>query len=274
MMLSIITVNLNNVSGLNKTINSVFYQTFTDFEYIIIDGGSTDGSLQIIEEQKAKFSYWSSEKDCGVYNAMNKGIKVAKGEYLLFLNSGDFLESNDTLQKVFSRVHNCDILCGRCNISDKGKVVWTTNPPLNISFGTLYDEGLAHQATFIKKTLFERYGYYREEFKFISDLEFWIRTIILNTCSTENVELIISEYNLDGMSSNPENDILIQKEKEKIYSHPILQKFVRDYDQWRNERKEMAIFYWVHSNKMLRKLNISFYKLAVFIQKIKKNGIK
>ncbi len=89
MKLSIITVNLNNKDGLQKTIDSVISQTFKDFEWIVIDGGSTDGSKELIEKYSDYISYWVSEPDKGIYNAMNKGIKVAKGDYLEFLNSGD-----------------------------------------------------------------------------------------------------------------------------------------------------------------------------------------
>jgi glycosyltransferase involved in cell wall biosynthesis len=89
--LSIITVNLNNIGGLQKTFESVFNQLFSDYEYIVIDGGSTDGSVDIIAQNAIKISYWISERDNGIYHAMNKGIQVSKGEYILFLNSGDSL---------------------------------------------------------------------------------------------------------------------------------------------------------------------------------------
>src|SRR5690242_21925905 len=89
--LSIITVNFNNAAGLQRTMDSAFHQTFTDYEYVIIDGGSTDGSKDLIKNHANKLVYWVSEKDNGVYQAMNKGIVRAKGDYLLFLNSGDYL---------------------------------------------------------------------------------------------------------------------------------------------------------------------------------------
>ena len=92
-ILSIITVNYNNAPGLQKTIDTVFAQTFKNFEYIIIDGGSTDGSLAIIESIKDKTAYWVSEQDKRIYNGMNKGIIQAKGAYLFFLNSGDCFAS-------------------------------------------------------------------------------------------------------------------------------------------------------------------------------------
>ena len=97
--LSIITVNLNNAAGLQKTIESVINQTFTDYEFIIIDGGSTDSSLEIIKQYANKITYWVSEPDNGIYNGMNKGIGQADGEYCFFLNSGDWMIENNTLYK-------------------------------------------------------------------------------------------------------------------------------------------------------------------------------
>src|SRR5690606_22317295 len=109
--LSIVTINLNNLVGLQKTMQSVFNQTFTDYEYIVIDGGSTDGSKEYIEKHTNKLVYWVSEKDGGVYEAMNKGIIKATGEYCNFLNSGDYFWNNSVLEK--SLVHNeVDIFYG------------------------------------------------------------------------------------------------------------------------------------------------------------------
>ena len=87
-LLSIITINYNDFSGLKKTVESVIKQTYSNFEYVVIDGGSTDESYKYLQEKKDSFSHLVSEKDAGIYNAMNKGIRAAKGEYLLFLNSG------------------------------------------------------------------------------------------------------------------------------------------------------------------------------------------
>ena len=99
--ISIITINYNDLKGLQKTFNSVVNQSNKDFEYIVIDGGSSDGGKEFLEQNSDKLAYWISEKDSGVYNAMNKGIKAAKGEYLLFLNSGDFLVDDNVIEKVF-----------------------------------------------------------------------------------------------------------------------------------------------------------------------------
>ena len=112
MKLSIITINRNNAQGLRKTIESVISQTFTDFEYLIIDGASTDGSTDVIKQYEDKITYWISEPDKGIYNAMNKGILKAVGAYCLFLNSGDALSKDSILSDVFNKEYNSDILCG------------------------------------------------------------------------------------------------------------------------------------------------------------------
>ncbi|MFT4805390.1 MAG: glycosyltransferase involved in cell wall biosynthesis, partial [Psychroserpens sp.] len=105
MKLSIITINFNNAVGLKKTIESVVNQTSNDFEYIVIDGGSNDGSVDVIKEYEAKVSYWVSEVDKGIYHAMNKGILLAKGDYLEFLNSGDILVNETVIQKIIPELN-------------------------------------------------------------------------------------------------------------------------------------------------------------------------
>ena len=97
--ISIITINYNNASGLEKTIRSVVEQTYNEYEYIIIDGASSDKSKEVIQEYQRYIDFWCSEKDSGIYNAMNKGIQKASGEYLLFLNSGDVLNNSAVLDR-------------------------------------------------------------------------------------------------------------------------------------------------------------------------------
>ena len=264
MILSIITINRNNAEGLRKTIESVLQQTFIDFEYILVDGASTDKSIEIIthfdDSTIDRFS-WISEADSGVYEAMNKGIRMATGKYLLFLNSGDFLVNAQVLSEVFSSNHDSDFLLGRCNISEKGVVIYTTNPPEKLTFGYLYHSGLAHQATFIKKEMFEKYGYYREDFRYNSDIEFWYRTIILNAGSTERLSTVISDYNTDGISSKESGSEEYQHEMDEIYSNPMLQLFIPDYDAWMAEQKDMQVLYWFKRKKTLYILLVNIFKL-------------
>ena len=111
--LTIITINFNHAEGLKRTIDSIVNQTFTDYEWIVVDGGSTDGSKELIEQYKDHFAWWCSEPDKGVYNAMNKGITHAMGEYINFMNSGDIFATPTILEEIFSTPRTADILYGR-----------------------------------------------------------------------------------------------------------------------------------------------------------------
>lgn len=266
MKLSIITINYNNLSGLRKTVESVFAQTYCDFEYIIIDGASTDGSKEYLDTilvdntannlqiHKSTNLQIFSEPDTGIYNAMNKGIRLATGEYCLFLNSGDFLVASDVLERVFSQPVNADILCAKCNVSDKGKVIWTSNPPQNVTFGSLYFVGLAHQSTFIKRSLFDVVGLYDETYRYNADTEFWYRAIIIHNATTQRVDVITTDYNLDGVSATHKNDLSFKEEHRRIKSNPLFAKFIPDYEQWRCEKSVINEYAWINLHPFLRRL--------------------
>ena len=203
MFLSIITINRNNADGLKRTINSVALQTYRDFEHIIIDGASTDNSIDIIKEYVASFagknvSYWVSEPDSGIYNAMNKGIKKAKGDYCLFLNSGDSLYTSEVIQKVipFSK-QGKPFICGKLKF-DTGKIV-SIDRELNIY--TFYHFFIPHQSIFIQRKLFDIYGLYDESLTIISDHVFFYITMVKNHIEYINVDEIISLYDTKGIST-------------------------------------------------------------------------
>ena len=183
MKLSIITVNLNNLEGLKKTYESVVCQTFTDYEWLVIDGGSTDGSREFIEEHQDKFSYWCSEPDKGIYNAMNKGIVRAKGEYLNFMNSGDCFACEDTLEKVFLKEINEDIIYGCMAIGHINGPLFANATKEKIEWYDLFPNTLPHQASFIRKKLFDKVGLYDETLKVVSDSR-WFAMAILNYGAT------------------------------------------------------------------------------------------
>lgn len=156
MKLSIITINLNNKNGLSETISSVIAQTFTDYEYIIIDGQSTDGSLEVIKQNANHINQWISENDHGIYNAMNKGLNLAKGEYCLFLNSGDSLYDSDVLQVLFSQSFTEDIISGGIELYSHTKK-WISIPtPQHFSFyfhqWLATSSGYIYQERIIKQT--------------------------------------------------------------------------------------------------------------------------
>jgi glycosyltransferase involved in cell wall biosynthesis len=171
--LSIITINRNNAAGLEKTIQSVVAQTFTDFEYIIIDGASDDGSVELIKSFAGKISYWESKPDTGIYNAMNKGIKKASGAFCLFLNSGDFLVESNTIAAVFSEIsqsNEADIYYGDCITSDNSTIKY--QPHLQINH--LITGTISHQNSLIKRSLFYEHGLYNENLRISSDWEFFL----------------------------------------------------------------------------------------------------
>ncbi len=210
MKLSIITVNLNNKEGLQKTIDSIVPQTFKDFEWIVIDGGSTDGSKELIERFSDHMSFWVSEPDKGIYNAMNKGIKVAKGEYVNFMNSGDCFAKDTVLEEVFINPHSADVLYGYMTRDTiDGEYV---NLPLmkkKLSWMDFYHDGLPHQSSFIKRELFEKYGYYDESLKAVSDWVYFVKVFVYNHSTYEFIPLKISVYLSGGVS-----DVVGLKERE------------------------------------------------------------
>ena len=202
MKLSIITINFNNKAGLQKTMDSVINQTFKDFEWIIIDGGSTDGSKELIEQYSKHITYWVSEPDKGIYNAMNKGIKVAKGEYLLFLNSGDYLKDNNIIERVIYTEFIADIVYGSTvMVWDKNyHTIW--DMPIENVTGKLFFEGsLLHQASFIRRSLFEKFGVYDETYMIAADWKFFTKAIVFGNSTVQRLPFTTAVYGIDGIST-------------------------------------------------------------------------
>ena len=212
MLISIITINFNDLEGLKKTMVSVLEQTYSDIEYIIIDGGSTDGSKEYIETQHTQLSYWVSEPDTGIYNAMNKGIDQATGEYLLFLNSGDWLVNAKIIENIEPDGFKTDIISCNIEVIGEGRR-FIKRPPETISFSYLYKDTLPHQSTYIKKALFDRIGYYDENLLIAADWKFFIQTICKFNASYGYLDKVLSLYNLEGLSAQKENIIKLKKER-------------------------------------------------------------
>ncbi len=205
MKLSIITVNLNNRSGLEKTILSVVNQSYSDYELIVIDGGSTDGSADLISQYKSEISYWISEKDKGIYNAMNKGIAVARGEYCYFLNSGDYFTGNSVLEELFKLDIHADIVSGNVlKIRSNGKYR-SIEPHDKPTLHKLCIHSLPHQASLINRALFAEIGNYNESYRIVSDFDFFLRAIVVHKKTYQKVDLNFSYFNLLGISSNMDN---------------------------------------------------------------------
>lgn len=223
MKISIITINYNDKEGLKNTIESVVCQTYNDIQYIVIDGGSTDGSVDIINQYSNKINYWVSELDKGIYNAMNKGIDVANGEYCLFLNSGDYLFDNKVIERLVPHLKSEDIVIGRIYFLN-GKSYSKINNP--ISMLKFYNSSIPHPSTFIKRELFvsEKYD---ETLKIVSDWKFFLKKIVIEECSYKIVDNIISCFNSDGISSC--NKLLVDEEREKVLKELIPTAIRMDY---------------------------------------------
>lgn len=215
MKLSIITVNLNNIEGLRKTIDSILCQTWRDYEWLIIDGGSTDDSKELIEQTVAvspNVSYWCSEPDNGVYNAMNKGIVHAKGDYLNFLNSGDCYANSESLEHFFyASKTSDDVYYANANFYERdGKLSFQMSLPNKISpIFYLKGRNISHQACFIKRSLLHERPYL-ESYKLAADGEFFFYAL-LQKRSFKHIPHVIIYSDIPGLSG----DISLSQEETK-----------------------------------------------------------
>lgn len=211
-LLSVITINFNNADGLKKTLESVVNQTWKDFEYLVIDGGSTDGGQKLIEQYNDKIDYSVSEKDKGIYNAMNKGILKAKGKYLLFINSGDCLMDNTVLEKAKdSLASDSSFVCGHLYYEINGQATVREHPE-KITFTYLVSKTVYHPSTFIKKELFDKYGLYNEENKIVSDWEFFFKALGINGETYLRLNQIITNFDMTGVSSMNADKVKAEKQ--------------------------------------------------------------
>ena len=208
MKFSIITVNYNNKDGLQRTIESVINQSFHDFEYIIVDGGSTDGSADVLKAYDKQITYWVSEPDHGIYHAMNKGILQAKGDYLNFMNSGDCFYNKNVLQKVANYGYDSDFIVGKdFHFNTKTEQGHVSIQPPRITMIHFFIATLDHQSSFIKRELFTN-TQYNEKFQLVSDWIFFTEKIVKEKKSVYFIPDIICKREEGGLSER-------QKEKNK-----------------------------------------------------------
>lgn len=275
--LSIITINYNNAVGLDKTIQSVLSQTSSDFEYILVDGGSTDGSINIITQyanmpMKIHFS-WLSEKDNGIYHAMNKGIRMAKGEYVQFLNSGDSLVSDDVVEKMFFQLQvtsfksQVSILYGNMLkqmpkglLRDKS---FAGRQPTMLDF---YTGTLNHSPAYIKRSLFDEFGLYDETLKICSDYKWYIQTIIFGGVNPIYKDIDVTLFDMTGISTV--NTSLDKEERTKILNAYFPAKVLEDYKKY-----AFPIIQWERIQRH-RLFSILFYFIERVLFKIEKQKNK
>ena len=290
MRLSIITINYNNAEGLRKTLSSVASQTFRDFEHIIVDGGSTDESVEIIrqyadnedirpegykairqENSKADNPassphhlitlspiIWISEPDNGIYDAMNKGIEIALGkrtvnsfnrselvedkkiigrtgvgsEYVLFLNSGDYLIDTNVLQMVDDTNMQADVCYFDAIFTKQGEPYLTRTYPDSLSLRFFLSDSLCHQATFYQLSALSEYEGYDEQYKLIGDWALNVKLIVLNNCSIQHYPSVTTCYEIGGLSWTDEGRQRCEDEKDIFLQANISSKILDDYHYW------------------------------------------
>jgi glycosyltransferase involved in cell wall biosynthesis len=200
--LSIVTVCFNAAELIEDSLRSAIEQTYTDFELVIIDGGSNDQTLKIIEKFKSHIGTLVSEPDLGIYDAMNKGVKAAKGEWIYFLNAGDSFHHPEVLAEVFSNQNGIksDFIYAKVETKNEPTGVnYLNGKPTHLKmFYSHYP--ICHQSTFARKKLFDQLGYFDLKYPLVADSEWFIRVFKNNQIRTCYLDLIVAYYDIQGAS--------------------------------------------------------------------------
>ena len=224
---SVITICYNIKDEIERTCRSIINQTWQDFEWIVVDGGSTDGTLEVLQKYKNRINVLISEPDKGVYNAMNKGIKHASGEWLNFMNGGDCFAANDVLEKVFkNKEYDAGVIYGNRNLYCETKCLGTNTYPENVDADYFYNNCLNHQSTFNRAELFTQYGMYNEKNKIISDIEanvIWAK----NKVKFQKVDVVVADFYDGGINNN------------RVLYNLEHQKMIRKY--YKNKRPTVSV---------------------------------
>ena len=237
MKLSIITINRNNAAGLEKTMRSVATQTFKDFEYIVVDGASTDDSVEVIKRMETEFGHlkWVSEPDKGIYNAMNKGLRMASGDYFQILNSADCLASEDVIERMLSALENSgypSILYGnmiKC-FPDGRKLLDRSFAGRDITMLGMYMGTLNHDPAYIRRDMFEKYGYYDENLKIVSDWKWYMQAIVLGGEKPKYANIDVTFFDMTGISET--NLDLCKEERKKELDRMFPEAILADYERF------------------------------------------
>lgn len=215
---SIITVCRNEVNSIEQTIKSVLEQDYSSIEYIVLDGLSTDGTINIINKYNNQIEIFVSEKDKGIYDAMNKAIDLSKGEILFFLNANDTFFNTHIVSSAISKMNSTgsDLAYGDImttgNHKNSGQIIKFNK----VNKWFLLQDTICHQAIFTKKELYIKYGKFDLHYRIAADYEWLLRVLIKNKAQTSYLNMIISNYSLDGVSNNPNIRNNILKEYRQI----------------------------------------------------------
>ncbi len=236
-LISIITINRNNAAGLENTLQSVAAQTYKEFEYIIIDGASTDGSVEVINKYEPEFAHlkWVSEPDKGIYNAMNKGIRMASGDYIQILNSADCLAAPDVTERMLAALEEKGqptILYGnmvKC-FPDGRKMVDKCFAGQEITMLGMYTGTLNHDPAYIRRDLFEKYGFYDEDLKIVSDWKWYLQALSLSGEKPHYIDVDVTLFDMTGVSET--NKALDKAERQQVLAQLFPNAVLADYERY------------------------------------------
>lgn len=225
--ISIITIVYNNVRDIEHTILSVINQSYRHIEYIIIDGASTDGTLDIIQKYRGSIDILVSEKDAGIYDAMNKGLAKATGDYVLFLNSGDELFDNNTIQTIVEKGKGADIIYGETKLVDEDRKIIGDRrhkAPQQFDWKSFqYGMNVCHQAIYVKRDIAEPYDM---QYKLSADVD-WVIRAAKKAKTTQNVNCYVARYLVGGMSQKRHKQSLKER-------YAIFKKHYGAFQNWIN----------------------------------------
>ncbi len=271
MKLSIITITYNNFTGLQKTAASVLAQTYTGFEWVIIDGDSTDGTKAYLDTLRADVGRLAShplaalqivsEPDMGIYNAMNKGIRMAQGEYIQILNAGDCLAASDVTERMLSELSRhaqkkmVDILYGNMlKVDPTGRVIGKSGE-VGRSLRQYYSATLNHDCAYIRRALFDVYGFYDESLRIVSDWKWYLQAIGMGHVDPIYVDIDVTLFDSAGISETHLD--LRQAERRQVLEEVLPPAVLWDYDHHAFDMEQM--------NRLRRH---HLYPLVYFIERV------
>ena len=264
---SIITVCYNEAAHIRETLDSIVGQTYHDYELIVVDGGSTDGTKDIIEQYSEKITWWCSERDKGIYNAMNKGVGHAIGDYVIFMNGGDKFHDKDALSTIHDAGLDADIIEGLAIKKGTLQLIKPHTPNLE---RTLLTDCLSHQSTFIRRELLVKYPY-DENYKIASDWKFWLQVLLYDGHSYKFVDAIVADMDVNGITytqpelNKKERDLILAEFLPRGFSGPITD-ILREHHEMKHDKViEYVMYLKEHSFKsyhLIRKIAKRLVKIA------------
>ena len=274
MKLSIITINRNNAEGLKRTLDSVKTQTYQGFEHIIIDGASTDDSVKIIESYIRDVScmkydvLWVSEPDTGIYNAMNRGVRKVHGDYVLMLNSGDYLVDELVLERIVPELDGTDIIQGNIiKVGASEEQLERGYGKSDITFIDVMKNHFLHQASFCRRELFDKYGYFDESYKINGDTVFYAKCLGFGNATFRYVNQSIAYFDTTGISADPNGKwAILRKEEDERYEQMFSQ---RMWDLFYKEEKKIKLYDKLHAHRWSWYMTMAIARLVNLLHRAK-----